>query len=262
MKEYRTKEIYGDFYENEGKPLVVLIGGSRPGLPAPLSEDLMAYLKSNYNVLLLAYFGVGELNKSLEILPMEYFINAISFIKEKHKISNNQVVVIGQSKGGEAALLLSNYMESAITIVCVSTCYVFQGLPANLSSMNMTQPKSSWSFNNKELPYIKFYIDEAVLKDAENKNFCRCHEKSIEKNYNKDALINMDNYKGKILLLSAENDRYWASKKMSDILVKNSKNKNNINHISLDLDGHYFLNYEQSVNEIINYLKINAQSLA
>lgn len=43
MQEYRSKEIYGDFYENEDKPLVVLIGGSRPGLPAPLSEDLLNY---------------------------------------------------------------------------------------------------------------------------------------------------------------------------------------------------------------------------
>ena len=262
MQEYRTREIYGDFYENEGKPLVVIIGGSRPGLPAPLSEDLINYLKSNYNVLLLAYFGVLDLPKSLEMVPMEYFINAIGFIKEKHKIADNQVVVIGQSKGGEAALLLSNYMESAITIVCVSTCYVFQGLPENLFSMGIAEPKSSWSFNNKELPYIKFDFDKEDIEDAKNKHFCKIHEKSIEKNYNKDAVINLDNYKGKIFLLSAENDQYWQSKKMSNILVENCKNKNNISHISLDLEGHYFLNYEQSVNEIINYLKENVPSLA
>lgn len=260
MQEYRTKEIYGDLYENEGKPLVVILGGSRPGLPTPLSEDLLDYLKLNYNVLLLAYFGAKDLPKTLERVPMEYFVNAISFIKEKHKIADNQVVVIGQSKGGEAALLLSNYMESAITIACVPGCYVFQGLP--ITPSNMAHPKSSWSLNNKELPYIKFYIDEDALRDAENKNFCRCYEKSIEKNFNRDASIDIDNYKGKILLLSAENDKYWPSKKMSNILVENSKNKNNINHITLDLEGHYFLDYEQSVNEIINFLKINASSLA
>jgi len=27
-----AKETYGDFYENEGKPLVVILGGSRSGL--------------------------------------------------------------------------------------------------------------------------------------------------------------------------------------------------------------------------------------
>lgn len=261
MKEYRSKEIYGDFYENDSKPLVVILGGSRPGLPAPLSEELLNYLKNNYNLLLLAYFGVGDLPKSLENVPMEYFINAINFIKEKYKIADNQVVVIGQSKGGEAALLLSNYMQSAITIACVAGCYVFQGLPYNLFSLKMAHPKSSWSFDNTELPYIKFYIDEDILEDAKNKNFCKCYEKSIEKNFNKDALINIDNYKGKILFLSAENDKYWPSKKMSNILVENSKKKNNISHISLDLEGHYFLNYEQSVNEIISYLNANEISL-
>lgn len=255
MKEYRSKEIYGDFYENDGKPLVVIIGGSRPGLPAPLSEELMDYLKSNYNVLLLAYFGVGEISISLENIPMEYFINAISFIKEKYKIDDNQVVVIGQSKGGEAALVLSNYMNSAITIALVSSCYMFQGLPSNLFSIGEVAPKSSWTFKNKELPYIKFDFNKDDMKDAKNKCFCKIHEKSIKKNFNKDALINIDNYKGKVLLISAENDSYWPSKKMSDIIVENSKNKNNISHISLDVDGHYLLSYKESVNEIINYLK-------
>ncbi|MBW9154051.1 acyl-CoA thioester hydrolase/BAAT C-terminal domain-containing protein [Clostridium estertheticum] len=260
MQEYRTKETYGDFYENAGKPLVVILGGSRSGLPSPLSEYLLDYLKPNYNVLLLAYFGVGDLPKTLERISMEYFVNAISFVKEKHKIADNQVVIIGQSKGGEAALLLSNYMESAITIACVPSCYVFQGLPVTPS--NMKSPKSSWSFNNYDLPYIKFYLDKNAMKEAEKKNYCRCYEMSIENNLNKDALININNYKGKILLLSAENDNYWPSKKMSNILVKNSNNKDNINHIVLELEGHYFLKYKQSVNEIINFLKINAHFLA
>ncbi|WP_286674523.1 hypothetical protein [Clostridium sp. VAP41] len=35
IQEYRTKEIYGDFYENYGNTLVVILGGSRPDLPAP-----------------------------------------------------------------------------------------------------------------------------------------------------------------------------------------------------------------------------------
>ncbi|WP_446899204.1 acyl-CoA thioester hydrolase/BAAT C-terminal domain-containing protein [Clostridium sp. LBM24168] len=256
MQEYRTKEIYGDFYKNEGKPLVVILGGSRPGLPAPLSEELLNYLKQNYNVLLLAYFGVGDLPKTLERVPMEYFVNAIRFIKENHKTDDNQVVIIGQSKGGEAALLLSNYMESAITIACVPSCYVFQGLP--VTPFSIKHHKSSWSFNNEDLPYIKFYYDKNIMKDAENKIYCTCHEKSIEKNFNKDAFINIDNYNGKILLLSAENDKYWPSKNMSNILIENSKNKNSIDHITLDLDGHYFLNYDQSVDEIISFLRANS----
>lgn len=257
MEQYRTKKIYGDFYENEGKPLVAVISGSRPGIPSTLSDKLLNYLKQNYNLLLVAYYGVGDLPRSLERIPMEYYINAIDFIKKEHHIADDKVIVIGQSKGGEAALLLSNYMESAITIACVPSCYAFQGLPENLFSLDKAEPKSSWSFNNKELPYIKFYMDEEVMKNAMNKNFCKCYEMSIEKNYNKDALINIDNYKGRVLLLSSENDMYWPSKNMCNILAENSKNKDNIKHVTLDLEGHSFLGYEQSVNEIIKFLKAN-----
>ncbi|EQF25454.1 BAAT / Acyl-CoA thioester hydrolase family protein [Clostridioides difficile CD160] len=259
MKEYRTNEIYGDLYENDGKPLVIVLGGSRPGLPI-IGGDLLKYLKSNYNVLLLAYFGVGNLPKTLERFPIEYFIKAINFIMEILKLNNSQVVIIGNSKGGEAALLLSNYFESAITIACVSGCYVFQGLPIN--SFSMKHPKSSWSLNNIEMPYIKFYYDKEVIRDAENNIYSTCYEKSIENNFNKDALISIEQYNGKILLLSAENDKYWPSKKMSSILVENSIKKDNIKHIVLDLEGHYFLEYDKSSQNIITFLKKNAQSLA
>ncbi|WP_017210345.1 acyl-CoA thioester hydrolase/BAAT C-terminal domain-containing protein [Clostridium beijerinckii] len=259
MEQYRSNEIYADFYENGGKPLAVIMSGSRPGLPANISDDLLNYLKWNFNLLLLAYYGIGDLPKSLEMVPMEYFTKAINFIKEKHNVPDNKVIIIGQSKGGEAALVLTNYMKSAITIACVPSSYVFQGLPEDLFRIYEAQPKASWSFNNKELPYIKFNIDEAAMDDAKNNNFCRCHEISIEKNFNPDAVINIDAYKGKVLLISSGNDSYWPSKNMCNTLVKNSKNKDNIKHISLNLEGHSFLKYDESVKEIINYLKANVR---
>jgi hypothetical protein len=254
MIEYREKEIYGDFYENGSKPLAVVINGSRAGIP-PIGEKLMNYLTSNFNVLFLAYFGVGELPETLEMVPIEYFVNAINTVKEKLGLKDNQVIVIGNSKGGEAALLTANYLQSALTISCVSPCYVFQGL-GRTPSDTINSPKSSWSLNNKELPYIKFYYDEAVMKDIANNIFRASYEKGIEHNFNKAAIINVDKYKGKMLLISSGCDTYWPSKEMSAILAENSKS--DIKHISLDLEGHYYLKYEESTNEIINFLESNA----
>lgn len=208
MEQYRSKEIYADFYENKGKPLAVVMSGSVPGLPTNINDDLSNYLKHNFNVLFLAYYGIGELPKSLEMVPIEYFINAITFIKEKQNIPDDKVIIIGQSKGGEAALVLTNYIKSAITIATVPSSYIFQGLPEDLFNIYKVQPKSSWSFNNEELSYIKFSFDQASMNYAKNKNFCKCYETSIEKNFNPAALINLDNYKGKVLLISSENDKY------------------------------------------------------
>ena len=53
MIKYRSKEIYGDLYENGQNPLVVLINGSKPGIPDPINEEFLNSLRKSYNVLLL-----------------------------------------------------------------------------------------------------------------------------------------------------------------------------------------------------------------
>ena len=254
MKKYRTSKIYGDFYENKQRPLVVVIGGSRAGLPVNISDKLFDYLKSNFNVLLLAYFGKEGLNESLERIPMEYFINSIEFIIKEYGLDDEKIIIIGQSKGGEAALLLTNYINSAATIALVASCYVFQGLPKKFDLESFKEPKSSWSYNGKELPYIKFQFNKDILKDSINGNFCSCYEKSIKNNFNEEAYIDINNYKGKVFLISEGNDKYWPSKEMSQIIFDNSYNKCDLKYVSMDLPGHYLLKYDESVDEIIKYL--------
>ncbi len=256
METYRTKDIYGNFYANGNKPLVVLINGSRPGIPETINTAFLNYLKDRYNVLLLAYFGVGQLPKTLERVPIEYFINSIEYFKKKIGISNEKIIIIGNSKGAEAALLLAKYYNSAITIGCVPSCYVFQGLsdiPSGISEM-ISNPKSSWTYKGLEVPYIRFSMDNESLKDAADNFFCTCYEKSIKKYFNKDAIIDVKNYTGKILLLSSKHDPYWPSKEMSEFLSCHNKN---IQHICLDLKGHYYLQYDESTNIIIDYLNNN-----
>jgi esterase/lipase len=150
MQEFRSKEVYGDLYENGRRSLVVVLGGSKAGIPS-IGKSLSDYLTFNYSVLLLAYFGVGSLPKTLERVPVEYFVNAVNLARQELRLGSNQVVLIGNSKGGEIALLLSKHLESIATIACVPGCYVFQGLPVRFSSILF--PKSSWSLKGRDLPY-------------------------------------------------------------------------------------------------------------
>jgi hypothetical protein len=103
--EFRSKELYADLYENEGKPLVLIIGGSREGVWS-VSPLLLDYLKEHYNVLIFAYFGVDKLPKSLNKIPLEYFIHGINLVKAKLNLQDQDIAIIGNSKGAEAALLL------------------------------------------------------------------------------------------------------------------------------------------------------------
>lgn len=248
---FRSKDLYGDFYENENKPLVIVIGGSIAGIPA-ISNCLLEYLKLNNNVLLLAYFGVGDLPNNLERIPLEYFINAISYFKDKLNLTNNEITIIGSSKGGELILLLiSEYIQPSIAIACVPSCFVWQSIIHNISSAFI--PKSSWTYENKDIPFIRFRYNLKILKDIKNRVYSSCHEKSIQMNKNKNAIININDFKGKLLLLSAEVDHFWPSKKMCTFIEKSENG--NIKHIALNIEGHYFLQYEQSSKEIINFLE-------
>ncbi len=248
--EIRNNELYADFYENDDKPLLVVIGGSLAGIPT-VSEDLLEYFKANYNVLILAYFGVGDLPEKLERIPLEYFINAIEYFKKKLKLGDDKVIIIGTSKGGELVLLLiSEYIQPHTAIACVPSCYVWQGIPYGLRSILF--PRSSWTFNGKDIPFVKFRYNRKIINDLKKQEYTSCHEKSIQLNKNKNAMIKVDNFKGNLLLLSAETDHFWPSKSMCEFIVKS--NSHQMIHKVLDLEGHYLLQYELSGKEIINFL--------
>jgi esterase/lipase len=251
MKQFRTKELFADLYENQNKPLVVIIGGSRAGIWS-VSPLLLDYLKEHYNVLIFAYFGVGGLPKNLIKVPLEYFINGINKVKTILNLKDKDIIIIGNSKGGEAALLLiSKYINAGAAIACVPSCYVWQGIRKNL--LDMIIPKSSWTYNNKQLPFIKLKFDREILKDIKKKSYNSCYSKSIKTNMNSSAKIDLSNYKGQLLLLSAEADNYWPSKEMSENIMRDFNI--NVTHTVLNLSGHYFQEYEESIVETIKFLE-------
>jgi uncharacterized protein len=251
-KQFRTNQLYADLYKNEGKQLVVIIGGSSAGIWSHIDPSLMNYLTANYNVLVFAYFGVKGLPEYLKKVPLEYFINGINQVKDMLMLSDTDITFIGNSKGAEATLLIvSKYFNRCNTVACVPSCYVWQGITK--SAKDFFSVKSSWTFQNKELPFIKLRFDAETIKDLKNKNYCSCYEKGIEHFMNAKAVIDLSNFKGKLLLLSAEQDNYWPSKLMCDKIVNNFQIE--VMHKVLNLREHYFQEYDEPIKETINFLE-------
>ena len=249
--EFRSRELYADLYENEGKPLMAIVGGSREGI-AIVSPKLLDYLKMHYNVLVFAYFGVGQLPNALEKIPLEYFINGIKQVMKLVRIQDQDIFLIGNSKGGEAILLLiSKHISAKAAIACVPSCYVWQGIPRNLFSALF--PRSSWTFNKSQIPFIKFKYDRQIIRDMRNNIYLSCSIKSISKNKNLNAKIDLNQYKGRLLLLSAEVDPYWPSKEMCNAIERDAKI--DVTHKVLNLNGHHFLEYDESIKEMISFLE-------
>jgi hypothetical protein len=70
---------------------------------------------------------------------------------------------------------------------------------------------------------------------------------------NNEAKIDLSQYKGKLLLLSSVVDNFWPSKEMCDVIVRDYKI--DVTHKVLNLTGHYFQDYEESIKETINFLE-------
>jgi uncharacterized protein len=248
--EFRSKELYADLHVNEGKPLVVIIGGSRAGIWS-IAPSFLDYLKRHYSVLLLAYFGVDGLPKKLKQVPLEYFIRGIEKVRALLKLKDQEVAIIGNSKGGEAALLISEYVNPRAVIACVPSCYVWQGIPKDV--FDMMFPRSSWTCQGKPLPFIRMRYDRKILRDIRNKVFRSCYQKSMDANIDPKVRIDLSRYRGKLLLLSSDVDTYWPSKEMCEILVRDFHI--DVTHKVLHLTGHYFQEYEESIRETIQFLE-------
>lgn len=258
-EELRTAGIYGDLYENPGKPLAVLIGGSRKGIPG-ISSVLLEYLCPRYSVFVFAYFGVPGLKPHLDRVPLEYFSGAIGILQQRLHVEDKNLTVIGSSKGGEAALLLAaRCVNPGKLIACVPSRYVWQAIPHDLASMLF--PRSSWTLGGKDIPYVKFRYSPSIFRELGNKKYLGCHEKGLAKNKNEIAAIDLSTYAGKLILLSSSTDPYWPSLRMSEELAAQMRaERKNVEHLALDLVGHYFLQYDESTREIIHFLEKTANT--
>jgi dienelactone hydrolase len=86
-------------------PAVVTFGGSGGGLTTtPLSRALAS---AGYPSLALAYFKEPGLPRHLRKIPLEYFARAVRFSQRQPGVDPGRVVVMGHSRGGEAALLIA-----------------------------------------------------------------------------------------------------------------------------------------------------------
>jgi dienelactone hydrolase len=85
---------------------VLVVGGSNEGLA--WSQEMAALLASHgYAVFALAYLPMEGLPPTLDRIPLEYFGTALDWLSEQTTVAANKIGVVGLSRGGELALLLS-----------------------------------------------------------------------------------------------------------------------------------------------------------
>jgi dienelactone hydrolase len=129
------------------RPAVIVLGGSEGGVPGPLASDPLA--AHGYPVLALGYFKLRGLPQQLRRVPLEYFEQALAWLRRQPQIDPQRIAVLGVSRGSEAALLSGAYFPRLVNAViglspsdaaicsfpgCVGPAWIFHGRPVPFTS--------------------------------------------------------------------------------------------------------------------------------
>jgi dienelactone hydrolase len=140
--------IYGNLYLPKNtaarRPAVLVFGGSGGGLTTSYAAALLA--AHGYPSLALAYFKVPGLPKTLTNIPLEYFAKALRVLRDQPGVDPRHVLVAGESRGGEAALLLGAHFPRLVNgvVAGVPSSVVNSGWP------DTTRP--AWTLGGRPLP--------------------------------------------------------------------------------------------------------------
>ncbi len=223
----REAGLFGTFFQPAGTkrvPAVLLIGGSSGGL----NESKAALLASHgYAVLALAYFNYEQLPQYLVNIPLEYFATALDWLQAQPLVNGDRLAVMGQSKGGELALLLgATFPQIKSVVAYVPSSVVWQGLGGSYEQM-LSNP-SSWSYRGQPLPSVPMLFTSS--SDTENTSpppagkamsFTTMYLNSLSNTAEVErATIPVEKTNGPVLLISAQDDALWPSTHFCELVTQ------------------------------------------
>jgi dienelactone hydrolase len=194
----RERGLYGRFFRpatGGSVPGVLVLGGSDGGLAPYIMREAALLARHGFAALALAYFYMGSLPYRLAGIPLEYFGDAIRWLKDQPSVRGDRLGVVGTSRGGELALLLGAHYPDLQAVVS----YVGSGLVFP----SPTNPEPAWIFHGRPLPWIPNPFD---ILQAKPEQFDR-------------AEIPVERTNGPVLLISGDADQVWPSTQLSRVAM-------------------------------------------
>src|SRR5882762_33377 len=226
-------------------PSVLILHGGGGGM----DEYSGAMLASRgYAAFNLAYFSEPGLPRGLVNIPLEYFENAIRWMRAQPWLRDGFLAAWGPSRGGELALLLgATFPDINAVSAWVPSGVLFWAL--GLAEPGDTRPRAAWTFRGKPLPYLQENNTSGdplpVVEPERMVAFTPVYlshlrdARAVER-----ATIPVEKTRGPILLVSGTDDQMWPSTAMADIAMRRLEAHHHpypFRHLKYEGAGHQIL---------------------
>lgn len=196
----------------------LVLGGSGGGFSwsNPVAAMLAA---SGVAALAMAYFdwnGSDGLPSSITELPLERFGAALDRLAHDSPAAVGPLVVVGFSKGAEAALALAARRADIDTVIAVSpSAYTWEAARAQ----PMDVPRSSWTWDGAPLPFLRLDADAEFYASFDKTRLRHFHERAIAEQDLEPARIRVEDTTAEMLLISGTADSTWPAMTMAEKIV-------------------------------------------
>lgn len=217
----RQDGLYGELYlpASGGKraPAILVMGGSEGGLDT-ISGMAADFASKGYAALALAYWREQGLPQTLELVPLEYFDKAVTWLKARPEVDPKAIGAIGWSRGSEAVLLLGSRNPDVHAVVAVAPSgIVWQGINYSNGS-----GQGAWTVGGRPLPFV-IPASTAYRSDSPLKAVFLGAMPEADKH--PETEIPIERIHGPVLFLSGGADNLWPSRLLAERMMARLKAK-------------------------------------
>nr|WP_179400826.1 acyl-CoA thioesterase/bile acid-CoA:amino acid N-acyltransferase family protein [Burkholderia guangdongensis] len=248
-REIREHGVVGTLYLPPGAgphPAVMILNGSGGGINEPRAA---LYASRGYAALALGYFKAPGLSDYISNTPLEYFENALRWLRDTVRPAHDFVALSGQSRGGELVLLLGATFPDAVSAV---VGYVPSALVH--SAQNAADPATgregpTWLLGGQPLPHIWENNRTASWAPYDEGPPPHRHARAMltaldDADAVERARIRVERIRGPVMLLSAEDDGSWPSSRYSAMVAERLARHAHpypVEHLDFERAGHAIL---------------------
>ena len=208
--------ILANYYPGSGPAphaAILLLGGSEGGLGADMRAAALLLQVQGFTVLQLAYHNAPGKSAKLKNIPLEDFYRGLDWLKKQPGVDAGRIGIVGYSKGAEAGLLVATrYPGIRAVALGMPSSVVWDGMSGE--NYMLGSFSSSWSEKGAPVPHL------AYKGQPDDRGLIAVFENGLKQvGDNPAAVIPVEAYKGKLLLLCGEAEKLWPSCPMTGQIV-------------------------------------------